>query len=324
MANAAWPRLTRPPAYPAAMHPVIALPAWLGPLDVPAGVEVIELPAHDDAAGWPDLAAVELLVVGHRDGDRVRAALPGMQRLRVIQATSAGVDWLRGAVPDGITVCNARGAFDDALAEWVVGVILAFGRGLLAARDAQARREWIGMELEELGGSTVVILGQGSIGSAVAARLRPFGVEIVGVARAARDGVAGLDGLDRLLPPARTLVNLLPRTSETVGLLDARRLALLPDGALVVNGGRGRTIVTDALLAETRSGRLSAALDVTDPEPLPPDHELWSLPNALVTPHVSGDSRGAFDRVRRIVEAQVRRFAAGEPLENQVPPYQLR
>jgi phosphoglycerate dehydrogenase-like enzyme len=306
------------------MHPVIAVPARLGLLDLPAGVEVIELPAHDDPAAWPDLAEVGLLVAGFRDFERVRAAIPGLHRLRFLQTTSAGVDWLRGAVPDGVTVCNARGAFDDALAEWVVGVILAFGRGLLVARDAQARHEWVDMELEELGGSTVVILGQGSIGSAVAARLRPFGVEVVGVARTARDGVAGLDDLDRLLPRARTLVNMLPLTSETLGLLDARRLALLPDGALVVNGGRGRTIVTDALLAETRSGRLSAALDVTDPEPLPPDHDLWTLPNVLITPHVSGDSRGAFSRVQRIVESQIRRFAAGDPLENQVPAYQLR
>jgi phosphoglycerate dehydrogenase-like enzyme len=306
------------------MHRVIAVPARLGPLDLPSGIDVIELPAHDAPDAWPDLSAVELIVAGFRDFDRIRRALPGMPRLRVIQATSAGVDWLRGAVPDGIIVCNARGAFDDALAEWVVGVILAFGRGLLAARDAQARHEWTDMALDELAGSTVVILGQGSIGSAIAARLRPFGVEIVGVARTARDGVAGLDALDRFLPRARTLVNMLPLTSETIGLLDARRLALLPDGALVVNGGRGRTIVTEALLAETRSGRLSAALDVTDPEPLPPDHPLWALPNVLITPHVSGDSRGAFDRVLRIVEAQVRRFAAGEPLENQVPPYQLR
>jgi len=243
--------------------------------------------------------------------------------LRVIQTTSAGVDWLIGQVPEHITVCNARGVYDAPLAEWVVGAILAMQRGLVQSRDAQARHAWDAIEPPDLLGRSVVILGQGSIGTAIADRLRPFGVELTGVARTAREGVRGLADLDDVLLRADILVNMLPLTTETAGLVDARRLGLLPDGALVVNAGRGRTIDTAALVAELRAGRLRAALDVTDPEPLPPDHPLWELPNVLITPHMAGDSPESTIRAFRLAGDQIRRFAAGEPLINEVPRYLL-
>jgi phosphoglycerate dehydrogenase-like enzyme len=161
------------------------------------------------------------------------------------------------------------------------------------------------------------------MGSAIADRLRPFGVEIVGVGRTARDGVRGLADLDQVLPDAEILVNMLPLTTETRGLLDGRRLGLLPDGALVVNAGRGRTIVTDALVTELAAGRLRAALDVTDPEPLPADHPLWDLPNVLITPHMAGDSPSSTIRSFELAGDQVRRFATGAPLVNEVARYLL-
>src|SRR6185369_4476415 len=133
----------------------------------------------------------------------------------------------------------------------------------------------------------------------------PFGVEVIGVGRAAREGVRSLADIDILLRDADILVNMLPLTRETTGLLDARRLGLLPDGALVVNAGRGRTIDTTALLEELRSGRLRAALDVTDPEPLPADHPLWELSNVLITPHMAGDSPGSTIRALSLVGDQI-------------------
>jgi phosphoglycerate dehydrogenase-like enzyme len=290
--------------------------------DLPANVEVRLVPPAPERGPVPDLADVDLIVPDGRSRGPLLELLAGPPtRLRVIQTTSAGVDWLVGHVPEGVTVCNARGVYDAPLAEWVVGAILAMERGLVASRDAQARHAWEAIEPPELAGRRVVILGLGSIGSAIADRLRPFGVEIVGVGRTARDGVLGLADLDGVLATADILVNMLPLTTETRGLLDARRLALLPDGALVVNAGRGRTIDSPALLAELRAGRIRAALDVTDPEPLPPDHPLWDRPNALITPHMAGDSPGATMRSWQLVGDQIRRFAVGEPLINEVPRY---
>lgn len=289
---------------------------------LPANVEVVLV--SDEPAPLPDLAGVDFIVPLMR----VRPALldvlggpPG--RLRVIQTLSAGVDWLVGRVPNYVTVCNARGVYDAPLAEWVVGAILAMQRGHIRARDAQARAEWEFFEPDELIGRRVLILGMGSIGAAIAERLRPFDVEIVGVGRSARDGVHAPAELDALLATADIVVAMLPLTGQTRGLLDARRLGLLPDGALLVNAGRGRTVDTDALTSELASGRIRAALDVVDPEPLPSEHPLWGLPNVLISPHMAGDSRDSTIRAFRLAGDQVRRFAAGEPLINEVARYLL-
>jgi phosphoglycerate dehydrogenase-like enzyme len=299
--------------------------------DTPERAHMGELPANVDVrlvppepAPVPDLAEVDLIVPLMRTRTPLLELLAGpSRRLRVIQTLSAGVDWLVGRVPEDVMVCNARGVYDAPLAEWVVGAILAMQRGLVQARDAQARREWDEIEPPELSGRRVVILGLGSIGTAISDRLRPFGVEVIGVARTARDGVLGLTDLDAVLPDAEILVNILPLTGETRDLLDARRLGLLPDGALVVNAGRGRTIETSALVAELHAGRIRAALDVTDPEPLPEDHPLWELRNVLISPHMAGDSPGSTIRAFELAGDQVRRFAAREPLINQVARYLL-
>ena len=289
--------------------------------DVPANVELVPVSLEDGP--MPDFAIVDLVVPMRRMREPLFEALRTPGRLQVVQTLSAGVDWLVGRVPPQVMVCNARGVYDGPLAEWVMGAILAMQRGLVGARDAQQRGTWAEFEADELAGRRVVIVGFGSIGAAVADRLRPFGVEIVGVARSPREGTAGMDELDAILPGAEVLVDLLPLTGETTGYLDARRLALLPDGALVVNAGRGRTVDTPALVKELERGRLRAALDVTDPEPLPEGHPLWSLPNVLVTPHVAGDSPGSTRRAFELAGAQVRRFAAGEPLQNVVARYLL-
>lgn len=293
--------------------------AHLGAL--PAGVDLVPVPPD---APLPDMALVDVVVSAGRLPRGLREALASPGRLRLLQTLTAGVDWLIGLVPEGVTVCNARGVYDVPLAEWAVGAILAAQRGLVAARDAQREGRWASLDPRELAGRRVVVLGFGSIGAALVDRLQPFGVEVVGVARTRREGVLGIGDLEAALPRADILVNLLPLSGETAGLLDARRLSLLPDGALLVNAGRGRTVVTDALVAELASGRLRAVLDVTDPEPLPPGHALWSLPNALVSPHVAGDSPEATARAWALAGDQVRRLATGEPLANVVPGHLLR
>jgi phosphoglycerate dehydrogenase-like enzyme len=289
---------------------------------LPANVDVRLVPPEPEPV--PDLTEVDLVVPFMPTREPLLELLGrGGGRLRVIQTLTAGVDWLVGRVPEHVLVCNARGVYDAPLAEWVVGAILAMQRGLVQSRDAQARGAWEAIEPPELSGRRVVILGLGSIGTAIADRLRPFGVEVIGVGRAARDGVRGLADLDEVLRDAEILVDILPLTTETSGLLDARRLGLLPDGALVVNAGRGRTIDTAALVVELQTGRIQAALDVTDPEPLPPDHPLWRLPNVLITPHMAGDSPESTMRAFELAGDQIRRFAAGEPLINDVARYLL-
>ena len=290
--------------------------------EFPANVDVRLVPPEPEPV--PNVAEVDLIVPDERTREPLLELLAGSPvRLRVIQTTSAGVDWLVGRVPEHVMVCNARGVYDAPLAEWVVGAILAMQRGLVQSRDAQAQHKWDLIEPPELSGRRVVILGLGSIGTAIADRLRPFGVEVIGVGRTAREGVRGLADLDEVLRDAEILVNILPLTSQTTGMLDARRLSLLPDGALVVNAGRGRTIETAALVEELQGGRIRAALDVTDPEPLPPDHPLWGLPNVLISPHMAGDSPGSKIRAFELAGDQIRRFATGEPLINEVARYLL-
>lgn len=289
--------------------------------ELPANVEVVLLPRQ--LGQLPDRDRVEFLVAADWARQLVLADIGTMARLRVLQTLSAGVDWLRGRLPAGVIVCNARGVYDGPVAEWVLGAILAMQRGLIRARDAQHATDWRPFEPDQLAGRRAVILGFGSIGSAVAERLRPFGVDVVGVARTRREGVLALEDLDEVLPIADILIDLLPLSTETTRLLDARRLGLLPPGALFVNAGRGGTVDTMALVDLARSGRLRAALDVTDPEPLAPDHPLWRLPGVLISPHVAGASRGSLARAYALAGDQIRRFAAGERLEYQVPPHLL-
>jgi phosphoglycerate dehydrogenase-like enzyme len=288
---------------------------------LPSNVEVVLYSVEPGPV--PDLGGVDFLVPAGWISEPLFDALQRPGRLQVIQALSAGINFLVGHVPETVTVCNARGVYDRPVAEWVVGSILAMQRGIVRSRDGQARADWQDFEPPELAGRRVLVLGHGTIGRAVADRLRPFGVEVTGIARTAREGVLGLADLDGALPSADIVVNLLPLTTESTGLLDARRLSLLPDGALVVNAGRGRTVVTDDLVAELSSGRLRAALDVTDPEPLPDDHPLWRVPNALISPHVAGNSPESTARAFRLLGDQIRRFAAGEPLQNVVARYLL-
>jgi phosphoglycerate dehydrogenase-like enzyme len=199
------------------------------------------------------------------------------------------------------------------MAEWVVAALLADAKRL--GQFARAR-DWERGDIYDLRGRRVVILGYGSSGEATRRLLEPFGCEVVGVARRARDGVHALDGLPALLGGADALVNLLPLTAATRGLVGARVLAGLPDGALYVNVGRGPTTDTEALVAELQSGRLRAVLDVVDPEPLPAGHVLWTLPNVVLSPHVAGDTPGGDRAAWRLVGEQLQRYVAGEPLVN--------
>lgn len=263
------------------------------------------------------LRAAEFLVP--RAGDaRILDVLPRMAELRVIQTLSAGVDGLLARVPAGVTLCDASGSRDVPVAEWVLAAMLTSRKMLSELRDRQRAHVWAWGQSGELAGSTVLILGYGAIGRAVEARLAPFDVEVIRVARTARPGVHAVEDLSSLLSLAEAVVVLLPLTPATTGLLDQGMLARLRPGALLVNAARGRIVDTGALLALLRAERVTAVLDVTDPEPLPAEHPLWDAPGVLITPHCAGDTPAAERRAFALVGEQVRRYMREEPLANVV------
>ncbi|GIG86400.1 phosphoglycerate dehydrogenase [Plantactinospora endophytica] len=289
--------------------------------EIPDGVTVEIAPTPDQLPSDP--AGVRFWVppfLAQGAAVPVAAKLPD---LRVVQLLSAGADIWAGRLPAEVTLCDARGVHDSSTAEWVVAAVLSYLRSFPLFAVAQTRHEWVYDRVnptDELAGKRVLIVGAGSIGAATRARLAPFEVDLTMVARTARpaEGVYGVDDLPALLPEADVVVLLIPLTDATRGLVDAGFLAAMADGALLVNAARGPVVDTDALVAEVTTGRIAAALDVTEPEPLPPGHPLWDLPNVLLTPHVGGSVRGLLPRAYRLAGAQLRRFVAGTPLVNEV------
>jgi phosphoglycerate dehydrogenase-like enzyme len=281
------------------------------------------LPKDVELVAKPDPEVEFLLLSAEFSGD-VPAVFRRLPGLKVVQTFSAGVDRLLPLIPPGVVLCSAVGVHDVAVSEWVVAVILAMNRRLPDFLERQRRGEWnrdlaepgdfSNHPLEDLEGKTVLVVGHGSIGSAVAQRLAPFGVRVVGVAQHAREGVQPPDALPGLLPEADVVVNLLPSTPETEKFVDSAFLGRMKSGALFVNAGRGKTVDTDALIESLRAGHVRAALDVTDPEPLPAGHPLWQAPNVLITPHVAGTVNRWEARAYRFAGEQIRRYAAGQPL----------
>jgi phosphoglycerate dehydrogenase-like enzyme len=296
----------------------VPLEAVAGALDGVAGVEV-QVVDPDDGLVLPESAAdVEFYVPPLFPRTPSLDALAAMPRLKVVQTLTAGIDLLLPRLPAGAVLCNAHGVHDASTAEWVVAATLAAIRQLPYFMAEQAAGRWSTRFTGTLAGQTVLILGYGAIGAAVERRLAGFDVEIVRVARTARDGVHPVADLEGLLPRADVVIVLTPVTPQTAGLVDAGFLAAMKDGALLVNGARGTLVVTDDLCAELASGRLNAALDVTDPEPLPPGHPLWALRNAIVTPHAAATTWLSATTVLAFLRDQVLRHLAGEPLVNVV------
>lgn len=234
--------------------------------------------------------------------------------LEVCQLPTAGYEHALAHLPEGVTLCNAAGVHDTSTAELAVGLILSRLRNLDNMARAMPDGTFLHDRHDSLADSRVVVVGAGGIGQALARRLEGFECEVTLVGRAPRSGVRGRDDLDSLLPDADVVVLALPLDDSTRGMVDADFLARLPDGALVVNVARGGIVRTDAILAEV--GRLRFALDVTDPEPLPPEHPLWTAPGVFITPHVGGNTSAFLPRIGRLVSDQIDRWQSGAPLAN--------
>ncbi len=296
-----------------------------------AGLELVRIPAEPDKDIVLDFWVAALAPPSQR------RQWPHLKGVKAVQGLWAGVDSLRPLVPGGVSLCSARGVHDAPTAEWAVTATLAMQKYLYFYADLQRRADWAGKDkaediyllsegakrepqcpvlVEEVADKTVLIVGYGSIGAAVEARLAPFGCKFLRVARSARDGVAPVSALDELLPRADIVILTTPLTSETRHLINAERIARMKHGVLLVNAGRGAVVETDALVQALTRGRIRAALDVTDPEPLPPDHPLWRAPNLMITPHLATDTPRFMGRAFVFAAEQAQRFARGGKLRN--------
>jgi phosphoglycerate dehydrogenase-like enzyme len=301
-------------------EPLVWLPFGASHLDpAPTGLRYESVnPTDDDWQRPASINEVEFYVPPYNFARGAAELMAAMPRLRVVQTLTAGVEHIAPHVPDGVLLCNGRGIHDTSTAELVLALALASLRGIPQFVREQDREEWHQRSLPSLADKRVLIVGYGAIGEAIERRLLPFEVDVVKVARTAREGVHGFDELPDLVPDADVVVLVVPLTDETRGLVDAGFLARMKDDALLVNVARGAVVDTDALLAELSTERIAAAIDVVEPEPLPAGHPLWRAPRLLVSPHVGGASSAMWPRAYRLVRQQLERFAGGESLQNQM------
>ncbi|GEP40679.1 dehydrogenase [Nocardioides psychrotolerans] len=287
-------------------------PAELGDPPEALRYEVVD-PTREVPAS---VGEVSFYVPPYRLDASVTSVLPQMASLDVVQTLTAGVDNVRPHLPAGVRLCNGRGIHDASTAELTLTLILSSLRGVPDFVRAQDRREWTPQWRPALADRHVLLVGHGAIGRAIESRLLPFEVTLTKVARTARDDVHAIEDLPQLLPTADVVVLIVPLTDSTRGLVDAAFLDQMKDGALLVNMARGAVVVTEDLVAALHTGRITAAVDVVDPEPLRSDSPLWDAPGLLVSPHVGGASTAMWPRAHRMVRDQLHRYAAGEPLWN--------
>ncbi|HSU48487.1 MAG TPA: 2-hydroxyacid dehydrogenase [Arthrobacter sp.] len=269
-----------------------------------------------------ELGGIDGVILPYIDAGAVMGSLAKVPNLKFVQTQSTGYDGVREAAGPGAAVANASGVHAAATAELAVGLILAKLRGIDQAVKDQQIESWKPQRRQSLADRKVLLLGIGGIGKELARRLEPFEVAITRVGSTARtdaDGqVHGPDELVALAADHDILVSVLPLNDNTHHLVGREVLAALPDGALVVNVGRGAVVDTDALTREVVSGRLQCAIDVVDPEPLPAGHPLWSAENALITPHIGGNASAFEPRILKLLKRQLEALAAGETPANLV------
>jgi phosphoglycerate dehydrogenase-like enzyme len=237
----------------------------------------------------------------------------------VIQPLTAGYDNVQPFVPADVTLCNAAGVHDDATSELAVLLTLSALRDMPRSFKAQQDHHWETYFARSLADKTVLLIGYGNVGKAAEKRLLGFGCKVIPVARTARDHVHAISELPNLIPTADVVMLIVPNNPGTVNLVDAKFLASMKDDSVLVNVARGVVVDTDALVAELKTGRISAALDVTEPEPLPADHPLWSLPNVIITSHNGGEGDVFWNRARTRIHSQFDLWLAGKPLECVIP-----
>jgi phosphoglycerate dehydrogenase-like enzyme len=281
----------------------------------PEGVEFVEW----DLRTEPPVEHIDLVVPVYLGSNKPLANVAAVTP-QLVQVQSIGYDGLEDLLPEGVVLANAATVHEASTAELTVALILASQRGLPDFVRAERTGEWLQSQRPSLADRRVLLIGYGGVGAAIEARLLPFEVEVTRVASKAREDerghIHGIDELPALLPEAEIVIVVVPLTDGTRGLVDDTFLSALPDDALVVNVARGPVADTEALVRHASSGRIRLALDVTDPEPLPADHPLWSLPNVLVSPHIGGATSAMLPRMARLLRRQIEHLQAGEEPEN--------
>ena len=297
------------------MSEIIAWTQW-SDLKVPAGVKLLS--QNNYPLESSDLSKINFFVPSYMGGATALAFAGKMENLKVLQMPNAGYDDALAYVRPGLTLCNAAGVHDASTAELAVTLALASRRGIPDFVRDQEQHNWHHQRRTSLSDSKIGIIGFGSIGKQVAKNLSGFEVEVIGFSRSGNDGAKKISELDKYLPTLDVVILILPLNNESKHLFNKERLAKMKDGALLVNVARGPIVDTQALINELNSKRIYAALDVTDPEPLPSDHPLWDAPNLLIVPHVGGNTTAFEPRCRKLVESQLELLVAGKELKNVV------
>ncbi len=274
---------------------------------------------YDGAPAQADLERAGFFVPEYMGSISTVEVLVGLPGLEVVQLLTAGFDYVLPYLPTGVKLCNAAGVHDASTAELAIGLMVSSLRGLDVAARNMVSGTWQHETRPSLADRSVLVLGAGGVGQAIRTRLEPFETTVTMIGRTARTGVHAVSELESLLPTADVVVIAVPLDVTTEGLVDLQFLQRMKAGALLVNVARGRVVATDALIAQLHAGQISAALDVTDPEPLPPGHPLWSCPNLLISPHVGGDTSAFGPRATALVRDQLVRWAAGQELRNVIP-----
>jgi len=283
-------------------------------LAIPSSLEVCET---DGVAPYPkDLEKITFYVPSYMSGGAGLAPITSMTSLQMIQSLNAGVDDVLKVLPSGVTLCNAAGVHDASTAELAIGLAIAARRGFKDFILNQEQGLWSHIQYQSLTDSRVGIVGSGHIGRKIAELLRGFNTEITLFNRTGHDGCESISRLPDLLPEFDVVILIVPLNDQTRKLMNLENMKRMKKGATLINLARGAVVDTDALVQVLHEGHINAALDVTDPEPLPEDHPLWRAPHCIITPHVGGDSRAFIPRGRALIESQLALYAEGKPLKN--------
>ncbi len=289
---------------------------WCEFSDVRIPHTLTRLPVQGGFPAADILDQITFYVPPYMSGPRALEPISKMSALQVIQSPNAGVDDVLSILPNGVTLCNAQGVHDASTAELAIALAISARRGFADFMKNQSQEVWKHERYSALTDSRVGVVSMGSIGSLIARQLEVFNVEVIGFSRSGRNSTHPIEDFDSILPTLDVLILILPLTAQTHHFMNRQRIQAMKNGATLVNVARGAIVDTDALVEALIDGRITAGLDVTDPEPLPPRHRLWKAPHVIITPHVGGDSTAFNPRVRALIEKQLVRFANGEPLAN--------